>query len=152
MLKSDLWGARRKFQMLFRGLGAVFAIIFTVSMLPGATAVKSFMGADGSGPRRTWVSGQEQHQLAAPGASPLLLNHGTTTVAMVVDGGVIAAVDSRASMGGKYHSCSVPSAAQSHMRYSRNLADLHPRQSMCNNLQLQHHCLRLWLHLLQISC
>lgn len=37
--------------------------------------------------------------MAAPGAEPLKLSHGTTTVALVCDGGVIAAVDSRASMG-----------------------------------------------------
>ncbi|KAG5192413.1 20S proteasome beta 5 subunit, partial [Tribonema minus] len=44
-------------------------------------------------------SEDQNHQLDVPGASPLLLAHGTTTVAMVIDGGIIAAVDSRASMG-----------------------------------------------------
>ncbi|CAN0123169.1 unnamed protein product, partial [Hapterophycus canaliculatus] len=39
------------------------------------------------------------YSLSAPGAAPLKLSHGTTTVALVCEGGVIAAVDSRASMG-----------------------------------------------------
>ncbi|CAN0377551.1 unnamed protein product [Pylaiella littoralis] len=41
----------------------------------------------------------DPYSLAAPGAEPLKLSHGTTTVALVCRGGVIAAVDSRASMG-----------------------------------------------------
>lgn len=42
----------------------------------------------------------DPYSIAAPGAdAPLRLSHGTTTVALVFDGGVIAAVDSRASMG-----------------------------------------------------
>lgn len=43
--------------------------------------------------------GGDPYSLAAPGAEPLKLSHGTTTVAVVCEGGVIAAVDSRASMG-----------------------------------------------------
>lgn len=42
----------------------------------------------------------DPYSIAAPGAdAPLRLSHGTTTVALVFEGGVIAAVDSRASMG-----------------------------------------------------
>ena len=43
--------------------------------------------------------GGDLHSLAAPGAEALRLSHGTTTVALVCQGGVVAAVDSRASMG-----------------------------------------------------
>lgn len=45
-----------------------------------------------------WLAG-DPYSLAAPGAEPLKLSHGTTTVALVCEGGVVAAVDSRASMG-----------------------------------------------------
>ncbi|CAM9640211.1 unnamed protein product, partial [Ascophyllum nodosum] len=54
---------------------------------------------------RTMVGQQQRegggdiHSLAAPGAEALRLSHGTTTVALVCQGGVVAAVDSRASMG-----------------------------------------------------
>lgn len=42
----------------------------------------------------------DPYELEAPGAdTPLRLSHGTTTVALLFEGGVIAAVDSRASMG-----------------------------------------------------
>lgn len=44
-------------------------------------------------------AGGDPYSVAAPGAEPLRLSHGTTTVALVCEGGVIAAVDSRASMG-----------------------------------------------------
>lgn len=44
-------------------------------------------------------SGKDPYTITTPGAEPLRLSHGTTTVAMLFDGGVIAAVDSRASMG-----------------------------------------------------
>lgn len=43
--------------------------------------------------------GGDPYSIAAPGAEPIRLSHGTTTVALVCEGGVIAAVDSRASMG-----------------------------------------------------
>lgn len=43
--------------------------------------------------------GGDPYSVATPGAEPLRLSHGTTTVALVCEGGVIAAVDSRASMG-----------------------------------------------------
>jgi hypothetical protein len=99
--------------MFFHGAGVLFAIMFSMDVLPGATAAISFAGADGSVTGRAWASGHEQHQLEAPGATPLLLNHGTTTVAMVINGGVIAAVDSRASMGGQYQSCSASSTVHS---------------------------------------
>lgn len=49
---------------------------------------------------RCGKSGSNPYELVAPGADePLRLSHGTTTVALLFDGGVIAAVDSRASMG-----------------------------------------------------
>ncbi|CAM9948193.1 unnamed protein product [Discosporangium mesarthrocarpum] len=41
----------------------------------------------------------DPHAIITPGAESLKLSHGTTTVAMVFDGGIIVAVDSRASMG-----------------------------------------------------
>lgn len=44
-------------------------------------------------------AGKNPYAIETPGAEPLHLSHGTTTVAIVFDGGVIAAVDSRASMG-----------------------------------------------------
>ncbi|CAN0080011.1 unnamed protein product [Laminaria digitata] len=43
--------------------------------------------------------GGDPYSVATPGAEPLRLSHGTTTVALVFEGGLIAAVDSRASMG-----------------------------------------------------
>jgi hypothetical protein len=99
--------------MFFHGIGVLFAIMFFMCALSDATAAMGFTGADGSVARQAWANGQEQHQLEAPGATPLLLSHGTTTVAMVIDGGVIAAVDSRASMGGQYQSCSASSTVHS---------------------------------------
>lgn len=45
------------------------------------------------------TGGGNPHSIEAPGAEPLRLSHGTTTVALVCRGGVVAAVDSRASMG-----------------------------------------------------
>lgn len=75
---------------------------------PPATADSAiFSGvSDDSVLARTMVGGREgghrddPYSIAAPGAdAPLRLSHGTTTVALVFQGGVIAAVDSRASMG-----------------------------------------------------
>lgn len=52
---------------------------------------KTMIGSDRDG---------DPYELEAPGAdAPLRLSHGTTTVALLFEGGVIAAVDSRASMG-----------------------------------------------------
>lgn len=42
---------------------------------------------------------EDRYSVSSPGADPLKLSHGTTTVALVCAGGVVAAVDSRASMG-----------------------------------------------------
>lgn len=62
--------------------------------------------SDDSALARTMTAGRRlqrggnPYEIAAPGAdAPLRLSHGTTTVALLFDGGVIAAVDSRASMG-----------------------------------------------------
>jgi hypothetical protein len=111
--------------MIFHGVGVLFAIMFSMGALPDATAAMGFTGADGPVARRAWATGQEQHQLEAPGAPPLLLNHGTTTVAMVINGGVIAAVDSRASMGGQYQSCSASSTVHSRI-YKHNFLLISP--------------------------
>ncbi|CAM9348294.1 unnamed protein product [Choristocarpus tenellus] len=56
-------------------------------------------GIFGSMLSQTLSNSNDPHSVVAPGAEPLRLSHGTTTVAMVFDGGIIAAVDSRASMG-----------------------------------------------------
>lgn len=55
---------------------------------------------------RTMIDGRhgesgrgDPHSIKAPGAESLRLSHGTTTVALVCRDGVVAAVDSRASMG-----------------------------------------------------
>lgn len=62
-----------------------------------------YQGIADSSPLARAMVGREQKSdpfsVAAPGAEPLRLSHGTTTVAVVCEGGVIAAVDSRASMG-----------------------------------------------------
>ncbi|CAM9883942.1 unnamed protein product [Ectocarpus sp. 8 AP-2014] len=60
---------------------------------------RTMKGAAGSARIAGWAGRGDPYTVAAPGAEPLKLSHGTTTVALVCDGGVIAAVDSRASMG-----------------------------------------------------
>ncbi|CAM9213984.1 unnamed protein product [Ectocarpus sp. 12 AP-2014] len=60
---------------------------------------RTMKGAAGSARISGRAGGGDPYTVAAPGAEPLKLSHGTTTVALVCDGGVIAAVDSRASMG-----------------------------------------------------
>lgn len=57
---------------------------------------RTMVGGGGAGLGGSW----DPYLLEAPGADqPLRLSHGTTTVALIFNEGVVAAVDSRASMG-----------------------------------------------------